>query len=58
MAYIGKLLQEAVPAGPMSLLCFESLDGVPPEGRQAICHRHIAAAFWEQETGREVPELP
>ena len=48
---VRELLEKfAEPDKAMVLLCYEP----PGEG----CHRHIFAAWWEEQTGEKVRELP
>ncbi|WP_327123684.1 hypothetical protein [Streptomyces sp. NBC_01727] len=41
--------------GPLVLLCFDRFDKLRPPN--AWCHRRMAATWWTEQTGEEVPEL-
>jgi hypothetical protein len=54
---ISDLLKAAVPHGRLVLCCFESLETVPPEEQQFVCHRRALVSWWQQMAGDLVPEL-
>jgi len=39
------------------LLCFDRLDRPTKDGGENWCHRTMFAAWWQEKTGEEVPEL-
>jgi hypothetical protein len=57
VATISAVLGSRFPHDRICLLCYERVDGVPPEERPFVCHRAAFAQFWTRETGDEVPEL-